>query len=172
MKITVESKSGRRAFYCGAKETILNPGLRQGGNLPYECAAGSCGTCRARVISGDVEVLWKHAPGGEKLKPEKGDVLMCQTRARSDCVLRVPSEISTRDENWPALRRGVIRNIRKLTSDVVHFDLHLSDPMDFEAARFVSFCTDELSGGRASSMVNFYRAAARVAVVLKRKPTC
>jgi len=171
MKITVESKSGRRAFYCGAKETILNAGLRQGVNLPYECATGSCGTCRARVISGDVEVRWKDAPGGKKLKPEKGDVLMCQTRACSDCVLRVPSEISTRDENRPALRRGVIRNIRKLTSDVVHFDLHLSDPMDFEAGQFVVLETDELSGGRAYSMVNFDRAAARIAFVLKRKPS-
>src|SRR5262249_10534501 len=96
---------------------------------------------------------------------------MCQTRAHSDCVLRVPSEISTRDENRPALRRGVIRNIRKLTIDVVHFDLNLSDPMDFEAGQFVVLETDELSGGRAYSMVNFDRAAARIAFVLKRKPS-
>src|SRR5262249_56010126 len=85
--------------------------------------------------------------------------------------LRVPAEISTRAENRPALRRGVIRNIRKLTSDVVHFDLHLSDPMDFEAGQFVVLETDELSGGRAYSMVNFDRAAARIAFVLKRKPS-
>jgi toluene monooxygenase electron transfer component len=170
MKITVESKSGTCVFDCGVKETILNAGLRQGVTLPYECATGTCGTCRARVMSGDVEVRWKEAPGGKRLKSEKGDILMCQTRARSDCVLRVPSEIATHDENRPARRHGVIRNIQKLTSDVAHFDLHLSDPMDFQAGQFIVLETGDLSGGRAYSMVNFDRGADRVALVLKRKP--
>ena len=170
MKVTIENKSGTCAFDCGDKEMILYAGLRQHLNLPYECATGTCGTCRARVMSGQVEVRWKDAPGSKKLKPDKGDILMCQTRALSDCVLRVPSEISTRDEMRPAPRRGVIRNIRKLTSDVAHFDLHLSDPMDFEAGQFVVLETGDLSGGRAYSMVNFDSDATQVALVLKRKP--
>jgi len=169
MKITVESKNGTYTFDCGEKEKILYAGLRQGLNLPYECATGTCGTCRARVVRGNVEVRWKDAPGGKKLKPDKGDILMCQTRALSDCVLRVPSEIATRDDNRPAPRRGVIRGIRKLTSDVAHFDLHLSEPMDFEAGQFVVLETDDLSGGRAYSMVNFDIRAGRVSLVLKRK---
>jgi NAD(P)H-flavin reductase/ferredoxin len=170
MKITVESKSGTCAFDCGDKETILYAGLRHGLNLPYECATGTCGTCRARVMSGEVEVRWKEAPGGNKLKSEKGDILMCQTRALSDCVLRVPSQVAASDQPRPARRRGIIRGIRKLTSDVAHFDLHLSEPMDFEAGQFVVVETGELSGGRAYSMVNFDNTAAQVALVLKRKP--
>jgi len=170
MKITVESKSGSCAFQCGENETILYAGLREGLNLPYECATGTCGTCRARVMSGDVEVRWKDAPGGKKLKPEKGDVLMCQTRPLSDCLLRVPSEIAATDGNRPASRRGVIRDIRRLTNDVAHFDLHLTEPMDFEAGQFVVLETGDLSGGRAYSMVNFDNSAAKVALVMKRKP--
>ena len=121
-------------------------------------------------MSGDVEVRWKEAPGGKKLKPEKGDVLMCQTRALSDCVLRVPSEIAVCVEKPPAPRRGVIRDIRKLTGDVAHFELHLSEPMDFEAGQFVVLETGDLTGGRAYSMVNFDQSASRLALVLKRKP--
>ena len=170
MKITVESKLGTCAFECGDKETLLYAGLRQGLNLPYECATGTCGTCRARVMSGDVEVRWKDAPGGKKLKPEKGDVLMCQTRALADCVLRVPSEISVCVENPPGQRRGVVRDIRKLTGDVAHFELHLSEPMDFEAGQFVVLETGDLTGGRAYSMVNFDEAAGKLTLVLKRKP--
>ena len=170
MKITVESKSGTYAFDCGDKETILYAGLQQGLNLPYECATGTCGTCRARVISGEVEMRWKEAPGGNKLKSEKGDILMCQTRAHSDCVLRVPSQVAVSDQARPARRRGIIRGIRKLTSDVAHFDLHLSEPMDFEAGQFVVVETGDVSGGRAYSMVNFDNTAAQVALVLKRKP--
>jgi NAD(P)H-flavin reductase/ferredoxin len=169
MVITVQSKTGESAFDCGEHETILHAGLRQGLSLPYECATGTCGTCRARVASGEVDVRWNEAPGGARLKPEKGDILMCQTRARSDCVLKVPSDVVIVQKR-PAPRRGVIRNIRKLTRDVAEFDVHLSAPMSFEAGQFVVIEAENLAGGRAYSMVNFNSEADRIALVLKRKP--
>jgi toluene monooxygenase electron transfer component len=170
MKITVQSKSGEIAFHCGDRETILHAGLRHGLMLPYECATGTCGTCRARVTSGQVEMRWSEAPGAAKLKRDKGDILMCQTYARSDCVLRVPSDIAVMERSPPAPRRGVIRNIRKLTKDVAKFDLHLSAPMSFEAGQFVVVETADLTGGRAYSMVNFDTELDRVELVIKRKP--
>jgi toluene monooxygenase electron transfer component len=170
MKITVRGNAGELSFDCDQQEHILHAGLRQGLSLPYECATGTCGTCRARVESGEVDVRWKEAPGGARLKPEKGDILMCQTRARSDCVLRVPSNVVVSEASGPARRRGVIRDLRRLTRDVVHFDLHLSDPMTFEAGQFVVVESPDLAGGRAYSMVNFDTAAQRLALVLKRKP--
>ncbi len=170
MKITVQSKNGELSFDCGDREPILYAGLRQGINLPFECATGTCGTCRARVISGDVEVKWKEAPGGARLKPEKGDILMCQTWARSDCLLRVPAELAVSDKYRPALRRGIIREIRMLTKDVVHFDLYLSARMTFQAGQFVVLEAADVPGGRAYSMVNFAPEIDRLALVLKRKP--
>jgi toluene monooxygenase electron transfer component len=170
MKIVVQGNSGELAFHCDDGEAILRAGLRQGLNLPYECATGTCGTCRARVMSGEVDVRWKEAPGGARLKPEKGDILMCQTHAHADCVLRVPSNVAVSDKSRPAARRGVIRDIRRLTQDVVHFDLHLSEPMSFEAGQFVVLESGDLPGGRAYSMVNFDTQADRLALVLKRKP--
>jgi len=169
MKITVHSKTGQSAFHCGEHETILHAGLRQGLTLPYECATGTCGTCRARVMSGEVDMRWKEAPGGARLKPEKGDILMCQTRARTDCLLRVPSDIVV-TEKCPAPRRGTIRNIRQLTKDVVEFEVHLSAPMSFEAGQFVVLETENLRGGRAYSMVNYVAETERIALLIKRKP--
>jgi NAD(P)H-flavin reductase/ferredoxin len=168
MKIAVQSKTGETAFLCGEHETILHAGLRQGLSLPYECATGTCGTCRARVVSGQVDTRWKDAPGGARLKPEKGDILMCQTRALSDCALMVPSNIVV-VEKCPAPCRGIIRNIRKLTKDVAEFDVHLSAPMSFEAGQFVVLETENLAGARAYSMVNFESETDRIALVLKRK---
>ena len=106
MKITVQNKNAEFAFDCGDNESILYAGLRQGINLPFECATGTCGTCRARVMSGDVDVRWKEAPGGARLKPERGEILMCQTRARSDCALRVPSELLISEKSRPAPHKG------------------------------------------------------------------
>ena len=170
MKITVQNKNGELAFDCGDRESILYAGLRQGINLPFECATGTCGTCRARVVSGDIDVRWKEAPGGARLKPEKGDILMCQTRAQSECVLRVPSELVISDKSAPAIRHGVVRGLRRLTKDVMHFDLHLAAPMSFQAGQFVVLEVAGIAGGRAYSMVNFESEVSRLALVVKRKP--
>lgn len=170
MKITVQSKSGTQVFDCCEQESILHAGLRQGLTLPYECATGTCGTCRARVMTGQTEVRWLEAPGGARLKREKGDVLMCQTRARSDCELVVPSQIMIANSIPPAPRNGVIRNIRRLTEDVTGFDIRLSTPMTFEAGQFAVIEAEGLPGGRAYSMVNFDTEVDTIALVLKRKP--
>jgi len=170
MKIVVQSKSGETAFHCGDREKILHAGLRHGLSLPYECATGTCGTCRARVMSGEVDVCWKEAPGAARLKPEKGDILMCQTRALSDCLLKVPSEIAVSEKMHPEPRLGIIRDICKLTKDVAQFDVHLSAPMSFEAGQFVVIETADLTGGRAYSMVNFAAEVDKITLVLKRKP--
>jgi toluene monooxygenase electron transfer component len=170
MKITVQHKGGELSFGCGEREPILYAGLRQGISLPFECATGTCGTCRARVMSGDIEVRWKEAPGAARLKPEKGDILMCQSWPRSDMALRVPSELTTTDRFKPALHRGIIRNIKRLTRDVAQFDLQLSGPMCFQPGQFVVLEAPDIRGGRAYSMVNFEPEPDRLALVLKRKP--
>lgn len=170
MKITVQSRSGTLAFDCADCETILHAGLRQGLTLPYECSTGTCGTCRARVTMGETDIRWKKAPGGARLKPEKGDILMCQTYPRSDCALQVPSPVAISEKLWPAARSGVICNVRKLTNDVVHFEVRLSAPMTFEAGQFVVLEAAGVSGGRAYSIVNYATDLDSIAMVLKRKP--
>ena len=92
MKITVQANSGEFSFECEATERLLYAGLAQGLRLPYECATGTCGTCRGRVVQGSTLVEWDEAPGFARLKRAKGDVLMCQARPTADCVLRVPAQ--------------------------------------------------------------------------------
>jgi len=169
MKITVQNRTGVRTFDCGADEAILHAGLRQGLNLPYECVTGTCGTCRARLINGDVDVGWKEAPGAANFKPGKGDILMCQTHARSDCVLRVAPDPMMVAKFPPMARRGIVGNKQQLTKDVVHFDVDLSEPITFEAGQFIIIETSEFPGARAYSMVNFGTDCTTVKLALKRK---
>jgi len=170
MKIAVQTKNREFAFECSHDEAILHAGLRQGLSLPYECATGTCGTCRARVMTGEVDIGWQDAPGLANLKRDKGDVLMCQARPRTDCLLRVPSNVETLAAALPSVHRGVIRSARRLTEDVLHFELSLSSPMRFEAGQFVILEAPNLTGGRAYSMVNFHPEADHLAFVIKRKP--
>lgn len=170
--IMVESKSTLDNFPCDANETLLCAGLRSGLALPYECATGTCGTCRARVMSGDVEIDWEEAPGATRLKRGKGDVLMCQTRPKTDIQLRVPATLDAAGiapHHLPGHRTGVIEDVRRLTSDVLHFEVALSKPMTFDAGQFVVLRVPGLQGGRAYSMVNYAQKADRIDLVVKRK---
>jgi toluene monooxygenase electron transfer component len=100
MKITIQANSGEFTFDCEASERMLYAGLTQGLKLPYECATGTCGTCRGRVVAGSTLVEWEEAPGYARLKRAKGDVLMCQARPTSDCVVRVPASLPADAVTW------------------------------------------------------------------------
>ena len=170
--VEVQSKSGLTAFVCGKNESLLLAGLRQGLTLPYECASGTCGSCRARLDSGKVANCWPDAPGYLKIKPAKGDILMCQARPLGDCSLRVPANVVAgfARHRLPKRHDGRIERLRRLTSDVIHFDVVLAEPMSFDAGQFVLLRVPSLEGMRAYSMVNFERDARVLSLVVKRKP--
>jgi len=172
MQVTVETKSGPFEFKCEPHQTLLYAGLRHGLTLPYECATGTCGTCRARVVAGSVAVDWEEAPGFARLNRGKGDILMCQARPLEACRLRVPAQVLPQPERHavPSLRSGTVQSVRRLTSDVIHFDVALDGPMMFDAGQFVVLKVPGLSGTRAYSMVNYQRDCSCIELVVKRKP--
>ena len=172
MQVTVESKSGPFAFPCDPRQTLLYAGLQHGLTLPYECATGTCGTCRARVVEGSVAVDWEDAPGFARLNRAKGDILMCQARPLEACRIRVPALVLPRPERHavPGSHAGTVQSVRRLTPDVIHFDVALAQPLDFEAGQFVVLEAPGLIGTRAYSMVNYQRDAPVIELVVKRKP--
>jgi toluene monooxygenase electron transfer component len=172
MRITIQANSGELSFECDAAERLLYAGLAQGLRLPYECGTGTCGTCRGRVVEGSTIVEWDEAPGFARLKRAKGDVLMCQARPATDCVIRVPANIAADPGRplFPAHRTGRIERVRRLNGEVIDFEVVLSDPMTFEAGQFVVVEVASLQGGRAYSMVNFDPDARSLRLVVRQKP--
>ena len=63
---------------------VLDSAQQVRSDLPFACKGGVCGTCRARVTDGEVEMLRNYAldPG----EVARGYVLTCQTLPRSDAV--------------------------------------------------------------------------------------
>jgi len=99
MKIIVTARNGTRDFECEPGEKILHAGLRSGVELPYECATGTCGTCKARLTSGRAESEWPEAPGRKYFKAE-GDLLTCQSVAPSASAAPSSPERDAGDA-WP-----------------------------------------------------------------------
>jgi toluene monooxygenase electron transfer component len=170
VKISVTSRSGARDFECEPGEKILHAGLRSGVELPYECGTGTCGTCKARLVSGRVESEWPDAPGGRYLK-SAAELLMCQSVAGDDCALEVTAlKAHVPGAPVPGAFGGLLRGRRRLTHDVVAFDVELDRPLDFDAGQFALIGVPGIAGARAYSMVNFERAARRLSFVVKKKP--
>ena len=172
MKVTITKKDAAWDFDVDHLESILYAGLRQGLNLPYECATGTCGTCKARLVSGELDQGWEDAPGRSHLKINRGEFLMCQCRALGDCEIRVPGDISitTDGSSLPAHRIGKLKNRRLLTHDVLRFDVELESPLQFRAGQFVVLASSSLNGFRAYSMVNYADATGLLELVIKRLP--
>lgn len=172
MKVTFQTKAGIYDVDCENDENVLFAGLRNGLTLPYECATGTCGTCRARVHEGDVDLAWTEAPGLSYVKQEKREVLLCQAKAHGECILRVPAQVTQTPANGktPGYRKGTIENVQVLTRDVVSFDVAVDSPLSFDAGQFVVLEVPGVTGGRAYSMVNYHPETNVLSFVVKRKP--
>jgi toluene monooxygenase electron transfer component len=171
MKVTVRARNGTRDFACEAGEKILHAALRGGVELPYECATGTCGTCKARRVSGRTVSEWPQAPGTRYLKHET-ELLTCQSIAHEDCALEIGGSLKVQEPeaSVPGAVDGVLRGLRRLTHDVAAFEVDLDAPLDFAAGQFALLRVPGIAGARAYSMVNFARGAGRLSFVVKRKP--
>jgi ring-1,2-phenylacetyl-CoA epoxidase subunit PaaE len=67
-----------------SNESILNAALRVRPDVPFACAGGVCGTCRATVVSGTVNMVENYALEPDEL--ERGYVLTCQSIPTSEFV--------------------------------------------------------------------------------------
>lgn len=79
---------GRRLGFSRG-ENLLDVLMRENVPVSYSCTAGRCGTCRCKVLDGDVDERLAIAP---HLLPADGvrRVLACQTWLDSDCVIEIP----------------------------------------------------------------------------------
>jgi ring-1,2-phenylacetyl-CoA epoxidase subunit PaaE len=64
--------------------TVLEAAQETRPDVPFACRGGVCGTCRARVVSGQVEMRRNYAL--EDHEVEQGFVLTCQALPTSDRV--------------------------------------------------------------------------------------
>jgi ring-1,2-phenylacetyl-CoA epoxidase subunit PaaE len=79
---TLDGLQGEVKSPKGQRETVLNAALRVRPDVPFACAGGVCGTCRAKVVEGSVDMDENYALETDEI--EKGYVLTCQSHPTSD----------------------------------------------------------------------------------------
>ena len=85
IEFTLDGLSSRVESPVAANEAILDAALRVRPDVPFACAGGVCGTCRARLIEGSVHMTENYALEPDEL--ERGYVLTCQSHPTSDRVV-------------------------------------------------------------------------------------
>ncbi|HWU45498.1 MAG TPA: 1,2-phenylacetyl-CoA epoxidase subunit PaaE [Humibacter sp.] len=84
IRFTLDGQTQTVTTPVDANESVLNAALRVRPDVPFACTGGVCGTCRARLVSGDVRMTENYALEPEEL--ERGYVLTCQSHPLTETV--------------------------------------------------------------------------------------
>lgn len=101
--------------------------------VSYSCTAGRCGTCRCKVIKG--EVL---DSGHNAIRPQSGEenyVLACQTVLTEPCTIEIPEP----DEVvvHPArILKATVASVDDLTHDIKRLRLKPAKPLEFSPGQY------------------------------------
>ncbi|EKZ98817.1 benzoate 1,2-dioxygenase electron transfer component [Cupriavidus sp. HMR-1] len=161
-----------RFITCGDKETLSDAAYRQQINIPLDCRDGACGTCRGLCESGHYD-LPESSYIEDALTAEeaaKGYVLACQTRPRSDCVIRVPAS-SAACKTGVTRFEGAIAAVAPLSDSTIGFSIDLDDPtaLSFLPGQYVNV---EIPGSGLTRAYSFSSppGASQAAFVVRNVP--
>ncbi len=84
-------------FHAVEQETLLEAALRSGLNIDFNCASGTCGDCRARLIEGQLGEPDYQEHRFSVLEQAQGMFLLCTAHAASDLVIEAGEAKSAHD---------------------------------------------------------------------------
>ncbi|RFP76164.1 hypothetical protein DY262_20530 [Hydrogenophaga borbori] len=167
--VEIRNDSGSQLFTCVSGERLLYAGLSGGADLPYGCATGTCGNCRATLLSGEVETLWKEAPGSRALKKE-GEILLCQSTPLRNCVLEARAGDSRHQRDTPMTHQASVSSVARDEDGLAWVVLKLQRPMRFLAGQFVLVSIPGVEGFRAYSPAHDGADVVELALLVREKP--
>jgi len=154
MTFRITLQPSARSFDVAADEPILNAAIRAGIGLPYGCKDGACGSCKCKLLQGQVQ----HGAHMEKaLSAEEaaaGLILSCVAVPQSDCV--VEARGVSADGEFPVLKMpGRILSLTRAAPDVMLMRVQLpaNQNFQFKAGQYIDFILRDGSR-RSYSMAN------------------
>ena len=149
MTAHVQIRPSGHEFFVDGNDNLLEAALRAGLALDYGCSVGSCGKCKAKILSGEVQRT-RHSDyvigAAEKTA---GVVLMCCNTAVVDLVIEAHEAHGAADMPLQNIEARV-KSVVPLAGDVrlLHLQTPRSNRLRFLAGQSVSL---ELAGGITAS---------------------
>jgi CDP-4-dehydro-6-deoxyglucose reductase len=141
-------------FEIKPSQTILEAAISSGITLPYGCRSGSCGSCKATIIEG--EVFHEDIMPGVLTDQDRSEqnFLLCKTYATSDVTITSPVEKKL-DEFPKKITPVRVEKLSLLNHDVMQILLKLpaGENLQFKAGQYLEFILKD-GARRAFSMAN------------------
>jgi len=150
----VTLKTSGKQFTVDSEESILEAALRQGINLPYGCKNGACGSCKGKVLEGQLS-HGQHSEGAlSRAEETAGSILFCCAHPQSDLLIEAREVQGSGDI---AIRKIPCRvnAITKPSTDVAILKLQLpaAERFQFLAGQYLEFLLKD-GQRRAYSIAN------------------
>ena len=138
MTFTVSITPSGKTVSVDGETHILEAALKQGVVLPYGCKNGACGSCKARIVAGEI-IQDPHQPSALSAdEATRGYALLCCARAASDVTLeaRVVAAVGEIPIRKLPCRVSVID---KVAPDVIVLRLQLpaSERLQYLAGQYI-----------------------------------
>ncbi|ROR34392.1 CDP-6-deoxy-delta-3,4-glucoseen reductase [Inmirania thermothiophila] len=166
-KVTIQGDD--RGFEAGPGEALLDAALRAGVELPYGCRNGACGSCKVRVVAGEVTY-----PGGTPaaLPPAEraqGLALACRAVPASDLVIEVPRPAG--DAASPKVVPARVDALELLAPDVMRLWLVLPETVrvPYRAGQYLNVVLPD-GRRRAFSIANAPHSDERIELHIRYVP--
>jgi propane monooxygenase reductase subunit len=161
-------------FACGEDESILAAALRQGIGLRYGCKHGACGSCKAKVVAGDVDVGDASRFALMDYERDAGMALLCSAYPLEDVVI----ELTDYDETTLAAARPIsgwtcrIAKLEKISPDIWHLVLAstANAPFEYDAGQYAELRIAGTDCWRSYSMANLPNADGRIEFFIRHVP--
>ncbi len=125
-------------FFVEGSSSLLEAALQAGLTLNYGCTSGNCGSCKARLVSGEVWKIRDHDYVLSQTEQNMGYILMCSHTAITDLVLEAAEAHDVSEIPIQSIETRV-KKLDLLSDDVVL--LHLQTPRNntlrFMAGQYV-----------------------------------
>jgi NAD(P)H-flavin reductase/ferredoxin len=145
-------------FSCDEGETLLEGALRNGLLLKYGCKHGGCGTCKVRLLDGDVDE--QGSTFALSAEDQADDVILaCASVPLEPCTIDIEPSGLTEEEFFSGDTSrefdAVLGTVDLVTADIARVRLDLgSDAMEFTAGQFVNVEVPGTGLLRTFSMAN------------------
>jgi CDP-4-dehydro-6-deoxyglucose reductase len=147
--VHVQVKPSGREFSVEGNDSLLEAALRAGLSLDYGCSAGSCGKCKARIVSGQVHRTRHSDYALTAAEKHAGVVLMCCNTALTDLVVEAREAHGAADMPLQIIDARV-KSVTPLGDDVrlLHLQTPRSNRLRFLAGQWVTL---SLADGASAS---------------------
>jgi benzoate/toluate 1,2-dioxygenase reductase subunit len=172
-KVILRVEDGvEKQIIVNADEFVLDSALRQNVPLVHQCRSGSCSTCIAELIEGDISM---DKARGSSLIPaeiEQGMRLLCSARALANSVVRLEYPSNLLDSPGPELFIATVADVELVSDTVVRLALKAPRGVDFsfQSGQYIRMKVPGSEHWRSYSMASLPRDLPRLEFLVRIIP--